>query len=324
MEQNENPVKKSTKRRYLWIILILGIVTILVSNFLAASHAFKFTHFNANSMDDGRIATSSVSFTELLTGLDLAKPINDSIDLDFVEIDTLQNSERIEIWHLDMEPSKGVVALFHGYRATKSSLWQEALAFYRMGYTVVLVDFRGSGNSSGNNCTVGYYEAEDVVTTFEFCQEQFPNQKIYLYGFSMGAAAITRAVGKLQIQPHGILLQSSFPTMLGAVKARFKLQNLPSFPSAQLVTFWGGYLNDFNAFDHNPVDYATHIQCPTLVIHGMLDDRITYEDAMSIYHAIPGPKEIAVFGKSGHGSILNKEELNWIYFVTNFMESHTD
>ena len=324
MVNQEHPVKKSIKNRWLWSILGLVLFLFIALNFIAASHAYNFTHFNTQMPEDGRMATSKVSVTQLFTEISLAKPINDPIDLDFIEIDTIHNTESIEIWHLDMEPSKGVVALFHGYRATKSTLWQEALAFYRMGYTVVLADFRGSGNSSGNTCTIGYYEAEDVKTTYAYCKEQFPNQKIYLYGSSMGAAAITRAVGELHINPSGILLQSSFATMLGAVQARFKLQGVPSFPSAHLITFWGGYLNDFYAFDHNPSDYASHIQCPTLIIHGMLDDRVSYEDALCIYNEISGPKEMAVFGKSGHESILNKEELNWIYFVTNFMETHPD
>ncbi len=316
--------KKKSKRRWIYVSIGTGLILFLALNFITASHAYHFTHFETSISEGGRVANSEVSISELFTGISLAKPINDSIDLDFVDIDTIHNKENIEIWHLDMEPSKGVVALFHGYRATKSNLWQEAMAFYRMGYTVVLADFRGSGNSSGRNCTIGYFEAEDVVTTFKFCKNQYPNQPVYLYGSSMGAAAITRAVGELKIEPHGILLQSSFPTMLSAVQARFKLQEIPPFPSAQLVTFWGGYLNGFNAFEHNPVDYAVHIQCPTLVIHGMLDDRISYEDSKAVYAAISGPKEIAVFGKSGHESILNKEELNWIYFVTNFMETHSD
>lgn len=309
------------KRYFLWAlgILLLGF---LLLNILAASHAYKFSHFIETNPDVGYTDTHEVTLTELILGMDLNKPQNTPVDLDFIEVDTIFGAENLEIWRFDMEPSLGVVALFHGYHATKSSLWKEALAFYRMGYSVVLVDFRAAGSSTGNTCSLGYFEAEDVRSTFNYCRENFPNKELFLYGSSMGAAAISRAVAQLAIEPQGILLQSAFPSMLGAVKQRFKMQGIPSFPSAQLVTFWGGYLNHFDALKHNPEEYATQINCPTLIIHGMLDDRVSFEDTKAIYNQISGPKQLAVFGNSGHESILNKEEPNWVYLVTNFMESH--
>ncbi len=315
-------MKIRPKKRVLIGILLIILLGFGILNFVAASHASKFTHFKNNNLNQSYTQKNQVSFSQLILGIDLSKPLNDSIDLDFVEVDTIIGIENLEIWRLNMEPSLGVVALFHGYHATKSSLWPEALAFYRMGYSVILVDFRSSGNSTGNTCTLGYFEAEDVKSTYDYCRENYPDKNIFLYGSSMGAAAIARSVAQLKIEPEGILLQSSFPSMLSAVQQRFKMQGIPPFPSAQLVTFWGGYLNGFNAFRHNPVEYAPYITCPTLVIHGLLDDRVSYEESKHIYTQISGPKQLAVFGNSGHESILNKEEANWIYLVTNFMETH--
>ncbi|MGB0807130.1 MAG: alpha/beta hydrolase [Salibacteraceae bacterium] len=307
-----------------WLIASLLLVLIGI-NVVCGFHAYKFTHFS-DSTTEGTQLNENSDFKEklnaLIFGVDLPKPTNLVIDLDFVEVDTLIGEENLELWRFDMEPSKGVIALFHGYRATKSSLWKEALAFYRMGFTVVLVDFRGSGNSTGSTCTLGYYEANDVASVFQYCEKEYPEQKVFLYGSSMGAAAIMRAISVLGIQPHGVILQSPFYSMLNAVKTRFELMHLPSFPSAQFMTFWGGWLNNFDAFYHNPIDYANDLTCPTLLIHGMLDNRVSFESAKSIYHSIPGKKEFGVFSKSGHESILNKEEPNWIYLVTNFMESN--
>lgn len=301
------------------------LLCFILLNVIAYNHAKKFTHFieKINQSDSSISSSQEISKLEtILLGISIPKPQNKSLDMDFVEVDTIASKFSLEIWKLDMEPSKGVVALFHGYKSTKSSLWQEALAFYRMGFTVILVDFRASGNSDGNVCSIGYYEAEDVQNVLGWCKIEYPNQKVFLYGSSMGAAAIMRAVSEHKCRPDGVMLQSPFSSMLSATQTRFKLMDIPSFPSANLLTFWGGYLNGFNGYSHNPKDYAKRINCPTLLIHGQLDDRVSWNDIKSIFDNLPGPKELATFGKSGHESILNNEEANWIYLVTNFMETH--
>ena len=325
MKKDKSLVTINWKKRGFIAAIMIVLILFISLNFIAAFQAWNFTHFET-SVNSTVTLNENSSFTPkakaILFGVKYPKPVNADVDLDFVQVDTIPGKYNLEIWRFDMEPSKGVVALFHGYKATKSSLWKEALAFYRMGYSVVLVDFRASGNSDGNQCTIGYYEAEDVQNTLAWCRTNYPNKNVFLYGVSMGAAAVIRSVGELHIKPDGILLQSSFATMLGTAKNRFELMGVPSFPSAHLLTFWGGYLNDFDALSFNPYQYAKNINCPTLIIHGMLDNRVSYTDSKSIYTNISGPKEFATFSKSGHESILNKEEANWIYLVTNFMETH--
>lgn len=325
MQEKEKVKNYFNWNKVLKISILCTSLVFLVLNIMAIFHAHHFTHFLSGKELTETLnenSSSAKKIKSILLGVPVRKPINDSVDLDFVDVDTITKELNLEIWRLDMEPSKGVVALFHGYKASKSSLWKEAQAFYRMGFTVVLVDFRSAGNSDGNQCTLGYFEANDVEATYQYCLKEYPDQKIFLYGSSMGAAAVMRAVAKLAINPSGILIQSPFYTMLNAVKTRFQLMGIPSFPSAHLITFWGGWINDFDAFSHNPIDYAPHINCPTLLIHGMLDTRVSYESAKSIYKALPQKKEFGIFSKSGHESILNKEEPNWIYLVTNFMETH--
>ena len=78
-------------------------------------------------------------------------------------------------------------------------------------------------------------------------------------------------------------------------------------------------------FDENQIDalyLANKINTPTLLIHGLLDENIQFDETNQIFKALQGPKEIATFSKSGHESILINEEANWVYLVTNFMQSH--
>jgi hypothetical protein len=84
----------------------------------------------------------------------------------------------------------------------------------------------------------------------------------------MGAAAILRAVHAHAIQPDGVILEAVFDTLLNTVRHRFRAMQVPAFPSAELLVFWGGRQWGFDGFEHNPSGYAASVHCPTLLMHG--------------------------------------------------------
>ena len=81
----------------------------------------------------------------------------------------------------------------------KSSLLDKAEIFLNLGYNTFLVDFMGSGGSDGNQTTIGFYEAEEVKTAFNYL-EACGEKNIILFGTSMGAAAIMKAQRPLRYQ----------------------------------------------------------------------------------------------------------------------------
>src|SRR5581483_2053857 len=58
--------------------------------------------------------------------------------------------------------ARPLIALFHGYGASKSSLLSAAEALHHLGYGTLLVDFYGSGGSSGSGTASGVKAADDV------------------------------------------------------------------------------------------------------------------------------------------------------------------
>ena len=313
----DEPIKDTNKRKPK-LIIFFGLFVFVIFGLISGISYFQAIQISTSSQDSEHNTTSTLK--QVLIGENWAKPVNDSIDLDFVEIDTISGEVNLEVWKFDMQPSLGVVVLFHDYRKTKSSLWNEALSFYRMGYTVLLVDFRNSGNSNGVNSTFGYEEAIDVKNVFLWCTQQYPYDKIYLYGMATGATAVLRAVSELNISPNGIIIQASFLNLKSYLISESKTNPSLLYPS--LVSFWLTQIYNFNYNQLEAPLLAGQINTPTLLIHGMLDKQIEFEDTKQIFKALKGSKEIATFSKSGHESILLNEEANWVYLVTNFMQSH--
>jgi pimeloyl-ACP methyl ester carboxylesterase len=113
-------------------------------------------------------------------------------------------------WYCNRGRGTPVVILFHGYSAEKTSLLGEARAFFDLGASVMLVDFRGSGGSSESYTTVGVREAEDVAVALHYARRRLSHGNVFLFGRSMGAAAILRAVHAHGTQPDGVILEAVF------------------------------------------------------------------------------------------------------------------
>ena len=60
----------------------------------------------------------------------------------------------LHAWHIPLEGSTRLAVLFHGYGGAKSALLAEARLFRELGFSTLLVDFRGSGQSSESIATL--------------------------------------------------------------------------------------------------------------------------------------------------------------------------
>ena len=294
-------------------------------NVVAIFHAYQFTHFS-----QGRIIKTNSpkklnigqKISTLIFGVSNPRPKNEHIPPNTFQAITLQSNKEIACWNIEVKKSKGTVILFHGFSGEKSSLLGQSAVFNELGYSTFLVDFMGSGGSEGKQTTIGFFEAEQVTTAFEYIQKKGV-KTTYLYGSSMGAVAIMKAMKDDFIKPHGLILECPFGTMLQTVSARFKNMGVPAFPMANLLVFWGGIQNGFWAFGHNPTEYARQIASPVLLLHGAKDDKVSQSEIHEIFQGLKGEKELVIYDKAGHESYLNSHRLQWVSDVKSFLHRHT-
>jgi hypothetical protein len=227
---------------------------------------------------------------------------------------------QLEGWYLPCAGATDLVVMLHGYGSSKSHLLPQAALWHRLGCQVWMIDFRGSGGSTGSTTTLGYREAEDVRGAVRYARRNFPCERLIIHGHSMGSVAALRCTAQGWIAPDAMILEAPFDRLLTTVEHRFESMGLPGFPSARLLVFWGGVQHGYWGGDHNPVDYAATVQCPVLILLGENDLRVRPEDARRVCDALAGPAELELFADMGHASCLNREPLRAIERIATFFQ----
>jgi pimeloyl-ACP methyl ester carboxylesterase len=224
----------------------------------------------------------------------------------------------LEVWTIPAKQSRGSILMFHGYGASKDSLLNAAAPLHELGYDLVLVDFPGYGGSPGSMTTIGYREAESVKTVFDWKRRRTTGH-IVLYGVSMGAASVLRAVGVFGVSPDAVILESPFDRLSTTIGHRFTEMGLPAFPFTQLLLFWGGRLAGMDAFAHDPAVYARSVQCPTLLMSGTLDRYVYPDEARSVFSSLAGAKTLKMFEGLGHQDLSVGDPKEWKIEVAQFL-----
>ena len=312
---------KLFKNKYLRILVFLFIIM----NIVAFFHAYRFTHFADDNPEKTKSPQKISSFEKVKTlffGVNNPKPKNTKFPTQKYKTLKLHSNKEIECWLIKTEKSKGTIILFHGYGGEKSSMISKSDEFIKLGFNTMLVDFMGSGNSQGNQTTIGFNEAEEVKTSFDYLHRT-GEKNIYLFGTSMGAVAIMKCINDTKIKPKGIIIECPFGSMYTTVCARFKKMNAPTFPMAGILLFWGGIQNGFWGFNHNPTEYAKNINCPTLLLYGEKDKSVSRKEIDEIFANLTGQKELITYKNTGHENYLIKNKKEWVKNISTFINITT-
>ena len=318
----QQPPRRFRKRTFrIWACGVM-VAGFLLLNVLAYLQARGLTHF---APADPRQPVPQRGLVAMILGEPVPKPTCQetpaSADLAFAtfRIPGARSSE-LEVWRIPSERPKGTVISFHGHAACKGQLIPAASEFHKLGYECWLVDFHGSGGSSGNTTTIGWDEAEDVASAFRHAQKRSMGTPIILHGGSMGAAAILKAVAELGVAPDRLILECPYDSLLTTVKNRIRNHHGPSFPVAHLMLFWGGWQNGFDPFSMNPVEYAKKVTMPTLLMQGDRDETISLEESKAILTNLGSRGRFHVLSGVGHVPFVEVRRDEWVETVESFLK----
>jgi len=301
-----------------WVLWVLLAQFILV-NISAALYAYKLTHFYTDGVarTPARNSNIFVKTWRLFTGPRFGKSVISDrpvADHRTIRLET-KSGLSISAWYIPADSvARGTVILVHGITANKSYLLPEASEFRIMGYNVLLLDLRAHGDSEGQTTTLGVKETEECKAAYDFLVNQ-GEKNIFLYGSSLGAVVVAKAVAEHNLQPSGIMLDMPFGSLQTHLQARARLLGFSGFPEKPfgfLVTAWISMERGFNGFKHRTADYTSQLKGPLLMQWGAQDPVVLKKETDRIFNNIGSDlKKLVVYEEAGHESLLEKDPARW-------------
>jgi len=254
---------------------------------------------------------------ELLSEYGVIDPA--SLNLPVEEVTFLSRKDEVTIsgWWLPQEKSDRVFILVHGRSAGKKALVRYAQLFYSRGFSLLLIDLRGHGDSSSAPTTYGDRERYDVMGAVDWLSTKGIGEDdvIGIFGLSMGATAAYLAAIELNQERERlvdiIIFDSGIPDIPETItyNSRKSLGPLGAFfaPPAMAISEVIGKA-DFEAA--SPINHPADLMIPILFVMHTNDWLIPYEDQYRFFEAYTGDKFSLIFNDLGHirGHIEKREE----------------
>jgi len=209
----------------------------------------------------------------------------------------------LEGWLFRAEPPRrGLVVFLHGISDNRQSGLGVSRRLVPAGFDVLLLDGRAHGRSTGEACTYGYREREDVSRALDAIEAE----RAILIGHSLGAAIALQAAA---VDPRvgGVVAASAFSDLPTIVRDRARFFLLPGwFVEAALRR--AGEKGGFPPEEASPVALASRIRVPTLLLHGGADWKTPPEHSERISAALQSPHRLLILPGVGHDEILGDPE----------------
>ncbi len=211
---------------------------------------------------------------------------------------TLATSDRLVLrgWFFPV-PADRAVVIVHGKDANRVEFEGRAehIADFLVaaGYSVLLFDLRGHGDSEGERFSLGYYERRDVAAALEYVVSRgIAERRIGLIGISMGAAT---AIQELALHPGigPIVADSAFEDAWTLLHEDLPDETgLPSwFALGVLLMARLGFGIDGDAA--SPISFVrAHPERPFLFIHCENDGLIRLHHSQDLLRASANPSSV--------------------------------
>ncbi|WP_119326595.1 alpha/beta hydrolase [Companilactobacillus musae] len=105
------------------------------------------------------------------------------------QINSTYNNSKLYGWFTDNNDGVTVI-MVHGFGVDHNSLNVHAQLFDKLGCNVLQIDNQAAGKSQGKYLGFGYIESLDLLDWIKYLLSIRPNDKIILFGASMGAATV--------------------------------------------------------------------------------------------------------------------------------------
>jgi len=220
----------------------------------------------------------------------VASPADVGLNYEDVSLTSIDN-ERLHGWYVPAADSRGVLLFFHGNAGNISHRLDSIKIFHELDLDVLIIDYRGYGQSTGKTTEQGTYLDAQAAWDYLVNTRRIPAKRIIVFGRSLGGA-IGAWLG-VQNTPAAVIIESSFSSGVDMAHRLY-----PFLPS-RLIT----------RLQYPVADYAARLNCPVLVVHSRHDEIIPFTMGQAIYAAVNQDKKfLELRGDHNNGFLISQRE----------------
>lgn len=216
---------------------------------------------------------------------------------------TTADGERLGAWFIPARHAHGTALILHGNAGNISHRMDTIAMFHRLGYSVLIFDYRGYGRSTGQPSEEGLYR--DAQTAWDHLTRQrgIAPQRIVLFGESLGGAVAAWLAAREQ--PGALVLSSVFTSAPDLAADLY-----PWLPTKWLVRM-----------HYDTRAALAQTSCPVLVAHSPDDEIIPFRHGQRLFEAAPDPKVfLQLAGGHNDGFIFMRPA--WVGVLAEFLDKH--
>jgi fermentation-respiration switch protein FrsA (DUF1100 family) len=196
------------------------------------------------------------------------------------------DGETLHAWWLEPADPRAQVLFFHG-NGGNLALWLDVIAeLRRRNFSVLAVDYRGYGDSTGRPSERGVYIDANAAVDWFNSRLRRADVPVIIWGRSLGTPVAASAAG--HHRPDALVLESPFADVgaifgVNPVMRFFLLFSSYSFPTLRLMERYDG---------------------PLLVIHGDRDTIIPFQAGRDLFDRAPtARKQFVVIRGADHNDL---------------------
>lgn len=178
---------------------------------------------------------------------------------------------------------QGVILYMHGNAGSLRSWGAVGADLAQRGYDVLIVDYRGYGQSSGQISSEAQLHA-DMAAVYAWVLTQYPADQVVLYGRSLGSGLAVRLAAEQQ--PRLLILESPFDSLETLARRQF-----PFVPPFVL------------RYPLRSTDWIGAVHAPVLIIHGTADEVVPFAAGERLAAQVRAPLQFVAVPGGRHNNL---------------------
>ena len=173
------------------------------------------------------------------------------------------------------------VLYLHGNAENVSTSVSEIAPLRSLGYSVLIIDYRGFGRSEGRfPSETAVYEDADAAWHYLAWHMNVKPENLFIYGHSLGGA-VAIELARRHPEAAGLIVESSFTSIYDMAR----LDRLYSLLPLRFLT---------QRFDS--ASKVAELKLPVLYLHGTADEIVPFEMGARLQARTPGARLVAIQG----------------------------